>query len=93
MFGHLPRRGFGPNYNRGAQLLALALQARGLSQNRANKLLGTASGMMARWLYGDRRPSLAMAVRCLELFGIPVEAWHQPANDVEPALAATGTEG
>lgn len=82
----------GRKFNRGAQLLAAALEQRGWSQTRLKNELGTTQAV-SNWLYGDRRPSLEWAVKLRDLLGIPVEAWNQPANDVESALAATGTEG
>jgi len=47
-------------------------------------------GHVSKWLYCDRRPGLANALKLHSLFRIPMGAWHQPPTVpiVVPAVAA-----
>ena len=71
--------------NDGARLLWEVMTERNLTQVDVSAMLRGRSGplsdgAMSRWLHGDMRPSLSLALQLEELFGIPVQAWHQPAK-------------
>ncbi len=64
---------------------------RGLSQADIRAMLRVSSGVIARWLHGERRPSVDQIVQIEKQFGIPAAAWTEvPAEpftvpDVLPA--------
>lgn len=90
----LNRTTLGSCFSEGARLLWLALAERKWTQAMAETKIGTAAGLVNRWLYGDQRPGLAYALALQKLFNIPLVAWNQePKKRFElPALAKTGGE-
>jgi transcriptional regulator with XRE-family HTH domain len=78
----------GDQFNEGARLLWLALKEREWSQWELRKHLTgrddepLSPGVVSRWLYGDRRPSLRMAIQIRDLLEVPIEAWHADATEV-----------
>lgn len=78
--------------NEGARLLWEIMKNRGLTQADVRAMLQgrsgpLADGAMSRWLHGDRRPSLSLASQLAELFGIPVQSWHQVPRTADAAPA------
>lgn len=71
------RTKLGPHFSEGARLLWEAMEAREWTQGQLRKELGASYGRVSRWLYGDIRLNLAVAVTISEKFEIPVEAWTQ----------------
>lgn len=63
--------------NRGARLLALAMEARKLTTWSLRKLLGCSSGLVSKWLDGSRLPGRKWAVQLQAHFGIPVSVWDE----------------
>ncbi len=57
--------------------LAEAILAKGLTREKAERLLRVSRGLVSRWIHGQRRPTFENAVRLKERFGIEVEAWAQ----------------
>lgn len=57
------------------EALQEALNERGWTQNELARQLETSSAVVSRWLTGQRRPELEMAVRLQRLLGISVESW------------------
>ena len=83
------RRHVGGNWNEGARLLWDAMRERRLNQADVRKLLRGRDGELAegavnRWLYGDRRPSLDLAVQLESALGVPVAAWGREAGGPPP---------
>lgn len=78
----------GEKFSEGARLLWLGLEASGWSREELRKALNVSSGGVSRWLYGDRRPCHAQALRLQELFEIPVATWRCAPREpfVPPAL-------
>jgi transcriptional regulator with XRE-family HTH domain len=95
------RRHLGEQWNEGARLLWVAMRDRGLNQAEVRKLLRgrdgeeLSEGAVSRWLYGERRPSLDLAVQIEERFGVPVAAWRRDPDGPAPfevvEKAPTGT--
>jgi transcriptional regulator with XRE-family HTH domain len=94
----LLRTNLGLNFSEGARLLWLKMQRKGWSQTDLAGKLETSSGVVCRWLYGDRRPTLEFALVIQRVLGIAAGLWHAkpvtkfvlPANDARPR---TGTDG
>lgn len=109
------RTELGAQFNEGARLLWKALAAREWSQGELQKRLTAtrpldgskprplATGIVSRWLYGDRKPDIEHLVQIEKLFlddkgvsEVPVNTWAKPASRpfVPPAARArTGTDG
>lgn len=81
------RTTLGPRFSEGARLLWEAMEHRGWTQGQLRKELGVTTGRVSRWLYGDLRPPLTVAVSISKKLHIPEEAWMQsPSVDfVVPA--------
>lgn len=75
------RRALGPHFSEGARLLWLAMESRGWTQGQLRKELDVASGRVSRWLYGDLRPSLTIAIVVAAKLGIPAETWTQAPRE------------
>ena len=85
------RTTLGEQFNEGARLLWLALDERGWSQGDLRRKLTSKDdkmlrpGAISRWLFGDHRPSLPLAIQLRDLIGIPVEAWNEePSQSFTP---------
>lgn len=61
---------------KGPTLLAAYLKKHSLSQREAELRVGAASGMICRWLSGQRIPSLRFAILLERAFGVPLRAWR-----------------
>lgn len=72
-----------PPLSHGAELLALAVKARGLSVNEAGKAIAAPIGLMSRLLTGRRRPSRRVAITIADAFGVPVSAWDAHATEAQ----------
>lgn len=59
----------------GADALEHELKARGLTLNRAGKMLGVSAGLVSRWLSGARVPDIDSAVLIEDAFGIAMRSW------------------
>lgn len=75
----LLRRNKGDKFTEGSRLLWEAMARTGLGFRGAAAKLGTSSGALVKWAYGDRSPDRVYAGRMAALFAIPLEAW-----DIEP---------
>lgn len=76
---HLMTRTFlGPTFSEGARLMWTRVILNGTSQESIRRALGLGRGMVPRFLYGDRRISLEVAVRVQEAFGIEAKLWLAP---------------
>ena len=86
---HLTRTTLGDHFSEGARLLWAALTSRGWSQHDLCRALDMKPGTQSRWLYGDQRPGLVVAVKLHDLLAIPVETWNQaPKQPFQPPAAA-----
>jgi transcriptional regulator with XRE-family HTH domain len=70
----------------GAELLRRRLTDRGISQRGLEQRLGIASGLVNKWLSGERKPGRDLALALSRVLQIPVSAWTD-------AGARTGTDG
>lgn len=70
----------------GPDLLRARIDVLGWSQSEFARRLGVTTGVVSRWLSGERGPKLGMAIRVQRLVGIPVEAWVP----IEPRATGTG---
>ena len=90
----------GPHYSRGSQELAHALDARALTMTAcADEVSKARQSPMSKssvsgLLNGDRRPGLGVAITLRDLYGVPVESWHEApaASESSPVLPSTGTD-
>lgn len=66
------------------------MRARRLSQADVSSTLGCDSGVLNRWLWGLRVPSLQYLLAIESKFGIPLRLWHaksrRRAADIEQTL-------
>ena len=85
-FPALRRTRLGSLFSEGSRLLRQVIEGRRWSMNEAARQVDATTGMLAQWLFGDRRPGLEWAIKLRDLLGIPVDAWVQPAQ--APAEAA-----
>jgi len=69
----------------GAELLRTRLTERKISQRQLEQRLGVASGLVSRWLNGERKPGRELALKLSSVLQIPVRSWDEP-------LARTGTD-
>lgn len=83
------RTNFGPRFSEGARLAWLGMQRRGWSQSVLQEKLHCTGGLVTRWLYGDRVPSVRWATEIERLLGVRVAKWAEPASVafVLPAVA------
>ena len=63
--------------SRGAQLLAEALEAHGLTQTTASKMLGVGQSTLSHWMSGRRTPDREGAALLLARLNIPIESWGE----------------
>lgn len=63
--------------NQGAELLANAIKARGVSVNKAGDIVDAPTGCMSRLLSGKRKPGRELSTKLLAAFGVPPGAWDQ----------------
>jgi plasmid maintenance system antidote protein VapI len=56
-------------------MLRRALRERRLTHDGAAELIGVRQSTVTRWLLGQRKPCLAVAVQVRDVFGVPVESW------------------
>lgn len=89
------RTHLGPHFSEGARSLWLSVRETYGTQGQMARALGCDSGQLARWLYGDTRPSLGMGLRIRDVIGVPLDAWVQPplADFVPPAVSAAAATG
>lgn len=73
------RTKLGPRYSEGSRLLQAAIKSRFGSVSRASRKTGIATSSLVLWGFGDRSPGLEGAVALRDHFGVPVDAWLQPA--------------
>ena len=70
----------------GAALFAQALRTRGHTQADASRELEMDSGHLSRLVGGERTPSMKLAKRIEEAYGVPIAAWTRPlASPTAPA--------
>lgn len=70
----------------GPALLAAAMEREGLRNADLERDLGIeGNGLVTRWLKGQRRPGLDLAVKIERRLGIPVESWLEPAEQIGAA--------
>lgn len=80
------RRHLGKRFSEGARLLWLAMGE--TSQAEFQRGLGLAPGMLANYLYGERRAGREVAVLFQQRLGIPIESWSQASTvDFVPPAA------
>lgn len=72
-----------PAGNQGAQLLALAIKARGVSINEAGRMVKAPSGYMSRLLSNERKPNRQLSLALQEIFGVAPGAWDQALPDAD----------
>lgn len=65
--------------NRGAAALGEAMRKRGLTQGDVRRAVGCPSGMVTRWLSGERAPSRGYAAKLDALYRIRCGWWDEPA--------------
>lgn len=70
------RSTIGPRFSEGARLLWVkAILLKGHSQETIRDLLGAPRGVVSRWLYGDRKPSLKYMEKARKVYRVPVATW------------------
>jgi plasmid maintenance system antidote protein VapI len=74
----------------GPELLKKALDDRQMTQGQLRRRIGAPTGAISRWIRGERRPGLNMAVRLERELGIPVDAWSAAPSDLGEPLDAPG---
>lgn len=81
------RRTLGTEFSEGARLLWGAVESN--LEDLADRI-GINSGQLAKLIYGDRRPSIELAVRIQDILGIPAVEWARPPTTsfVPPAARA-----
>lgn len=90
MASETTRRHLGEQWNEGARLLWVAMRDRGLNQSDVRKLLRgrdgeeLSDGAVSRWLYGERRPSLDLAIQLEEQLAVPMATWRREASGPPP---------
>jgi hypothetical protein len=72
------RTALGPFFSEGARQVWLQVVMKGTSQEEIRRAIGLGRGMVNRYLYGDRRVSLDVAVRIESAFGIAPKLWLAP---------------
>jgi transcriptional regulator with XRE-family HTH domain len=73
----LHRTRLGSKFSEGARLLWQTMEARGWTQVELAAELEVDSGLVSRWLYGERVPGREMALRIEEKLGIDPKFWGQ----------------
>lgn len=63
----------------GAELLRRRLAELGWSQTELSKRIDVSTGIVSRWLAGERKPSLEMAFRIEAAVGLAAESWLDDA--------------
>lgn len=81
-----------PKANRGACALRRAIDTRELTQGDVRRALGVASGMVTRWLSGDRKPGARNAAKIQKMYGVRLEWWWEDESDAEDPPGKTGTD-
>ena len=77
----LPRRRAGKSpKNRGAELLRLWREGKGLTQPQASRLLGFAYDLVGFLERGYRKPGIRAAVKLQDRVGVPIDAWLKPGS-------------
>lgn len=86
------RKKLGDYFSEGARQLWLAIEARGMSQNKAELQIGAPNGVLNRWLYGVRRPGMKYVFAIQQHFAIAPESWREASRlpFVAPAARPTG---
>lgn len=88
VMSRMHRRHLGGQFSEGARLLWKNLAKAHMSPEQLTRQLGTSRGSVSRWLYGDRKPELAVANKLSHALGIPTDAWDQvPTRPFEPPAA------
>lgn len=72
-----------PVGNQGAQALALAIKARGVSINEAGRMVRAPKGYVSRLIAGLRKPNRTISVTLQDVFGVSPAAWDQDLPDAE----------
>jgi transcriptional regulator with XRE-family HTH domain len=75
----MSRTTLGPHFSEGARQLWRVVE-RGVSQEEIRRAIGLGRGMVHRFLYGDRKMSLDVAVRIETAFGIRPALWLEPST-------------
>ncbi len=75
----------------GPALLESAIQREKLCNAELERQLGIEkTGLVSRWLSGERTPGLALAIKLRDRLGIPVDSWvRQTTETAEPARTET----
>lgn len=83
------RTRLGQFFSEGARQVWLQVVTRGTSPEEIRRAIGLGRGVLHRYLYGDRRISLDVAVRIESAFGIAPKLWLLPSRQkrfVPPTL-------
>jgi hypothetical protein len=67
----------GDVFSEGARRLWEVMKSESLTPAKITKRLQCATGLVPRWLYGDRRPGVEWAARIEREFGIPAALWGE----------------
>ena len=82
--------------NQGAELLHLAMKAKGLTTNKAGKLIDAPTGCISRLLAGKRKPGRELSAAIQDVFGVPLSAWSQDlpedTSEAEEVCTTADTE-
>ncbi len=73
--GNADRSASGDKYDRGAFRLRSRLRLLRWSQADLARAMKVSTALVCRWMNGERRPSLSMALRLQSVAGVPVQVW------------------
>ena len=84
------RSELGADFSEAARLLWLAVGTHDGAHAEATRRLRLSSGMITKYLYGDRRPGRETTERIRAEYGIDSPLWNQPPS--EPFCPPAGAE-
>ena len=67
--------------SKAVDLLRAAIVDRGWTQNELARRLGTDSAVVSRWMTGQRKPGLGLAMRIETLLGVSSGLWLETADE------------
>ncbi len=70
-------------YTEGAKALWVRLSELGWSQYVLQQKIGAPTGMVSRWLYGERVPTAKWVSAIEAATGVPSRLWGEPSNGGE----------